>query len=77
MEKKIVSLISTGKPHEYTEISVAYGDGSYWAVIATFTNGKHCISREYGPCKRVMNAHEYTESGLDKAIALVKSVYGI
>lgn len=76
MKKKIVSLIPTGKPHEYTEISVAYGDGSFWAVIATFTNGKHCISREYGPCKRIMTA-EYTEIGLDKAVALVKSVYGI
>ena len=74
---KIVALIPTGKQHEYTEISVSYFNGGYWMVVATFTNGKHCISRKYGPCKRVMNAHEYTESGLDKAVALVKSVYGI
>ena len=74
---KIVSLVPTGKPHEYTEISVDYFDGSYWAIVATFTNGKHCISREYGPCKRVMNARNFTEKGLDKAVAMVKEVYGI
>lgn len=74
---KLVSLIPTGKPHEYTEISISYHDGSYWMVVATFTNGKHCISRKYGPHKRVMNARNFTKKGLDKAVAMVKEVYGI
>lgn len=69
---KIVALVPTGKPHEYTEASVLYAGGGYYFSIAKFVSGKHCVSHAYILQKRISNA-----SSLDEAVALVKSVYGI
>lgn len=73
---RTVSLIPAGVPHEYTEVSVIYGGGSYWLAIARFVSGNHCVSREYGLHKRIMNA-SLSKKDMDKAVGIVKDMFGI